>query len=115
MASIVAIEGNNITLDQTLGALTNKSVQAVLTAATGENSHVEGLNTVASSANQHVEGKLNILDKEDKYSHIVGNGKIVEEFINNQRVKRIDRSNAHTLDWSGNAWFAGEVKVGGTN
>ena len=41
-----------------------------------------------------------------KYLHIVGNG-------NDDK-----RSNAHTLDWSGNAWFAGDVYVGsasGTN
>ena len=24
------------------------------------------------------------------------------------------RSNAHTLDWDGNAWFAGDVYIGGT-
>ena len=23
------------------------------------------------------------------------------------------RSNAHTVDWQGNAWFAGEIKIGG--
>jgi hypothetical protein len=26
-----------------------------------------------------------------------------------------NRSNAHTLDWNGNAWFAGDIKVGGTS
>ena len=36
--------------------------------------------------------------------HIIGNG-----FGNN------DRSNAYTLDQSGNAWFAGDVYVGSTN
>jgi hypothetical protein len=25
------------------------------------------------------------------------------------------RSNAHTLDWSGNAWFAGDIKLGGND
>ena len=25
------------------------------------------------------------------------------------------RSNAHTLDWSGNAWFSGDVYVGSTS
>ena len=37
------------------------------------------------------------------YAHIIGNGTSEE-----------DRSNAHTLDWDGNAWFAGEVYVGGS-
>ena len=41
----------------------------------------------------------------DKYAHIVGNGTGIAD---NQR------SNAHTLDWEGNAWFAGKVFVGGT-
>ena len=38
------------------------------------------------------------------YAHIVGNG-----------TAESTRSNAHTLDWSGNAWFAGEVYVGSTS
>jgi hypothetical protein len=37
-----------------------------------------------------------------EYAHIVGNG----DSENN-------RSNAHTLDWSGNAWFAGSVTANG--
>ena len=26
-----------------------------------------------------------------------------------------NRSNAHTIDWSGNAWFAGDVYTGSTS
>ena len=37
------------------------------------------------------------------YAHIVGNGTAEDA-----------RSNAHTLDWSGNAWFAGKVSAGTT-
>ena len=66
-------------------------------------SHAEGFNTDASGVYQHVQGKYNIEDTADKYAHIVGNGTADDT-----------RSNAHTLDWSGNAWFAGEIKVGGT-
>ena len=62
-------------------------------------SHAEGGNTIASSENQHVQGKYNIEDTEGKYAHIVGNGD------NN------NRSNAHTLDWNGNAWYAGDVQA----
>ena len=69
--------------------------------ASGNGSHAEGSNTIASSESQHVQGKYNIEDKAKKYAHIVGNG----EYGN--------RSNAHTLDWQGNAWYAGEVQ--GTN
>lgn len=72
------------------------------TMASGNYSHSEGLFTRAMSENQHVQGKYNILDTKSKYAHIVGNGTSSK------------RSNAHTLDWSGNAWFAGNVYVGGT-
>ena len=71
------------------------------TTASGENSHAEGAGTIASGENQHVQGKYNIEDTANKYAHIVGNG---EDGKN---------SNAHTLDWEGNAWYAGEVQ--GTN
>ena len=72
--------------------------------ALGDNSHKEGLGTIACSDNQHVQGKYNIEDTESKYAHIVGNGS-----------NNASRSNAHTVDWSGNAWYAGDVKVGGTS
>ena len=72
------------------------------TTASGENSHAEGAGTTASSENQHVQGKYNIEDSENKYAHIVGNG---EDGKN---------SNAHTLDWQGNAWFAGKLSQEGT-
>ena len=65
-------------------------------------SHVEGINTLASSNYQHVQGKYNIEDTADKYAHIVGNG-----------TSTSARSNAHTLDWSGNAEFAGDVIANG--
>ena len=71
------------------------------TTASGGCSHAEGDNTIASSNYQHVQGKYNIEDANDKYAHIIGNG------------TENNRSNAHTLDWEGNAWFAGQVE--GTN
>ena len=46
-------------------------------------------------------GRLNIIDTEDKYAFIVGNG---EGQI---------RSNAYTLDWNGNAQYAGTVEATG--
>ncbi len=60
--------------------------------------HAEGYHTIAKSNYQHVEGKFNIEDADSRYVHIVGNGK-----------SDANRSNAHTLDWEGNAWFAGNV------
>lgn len=71
------------------------------TKAGGLYSHTEGDNTIASSRSQHVQGKFNIEDDDNIYAHIIGNGE-----DNNSR------SNAHTVDWDGNAWFAGEVKSG---
>ena len=72
------------------------------TTASGENSHAEGGSTIASSQNQHVQGKYNIEDLNGTYAHIVGNG---EDGKN---------SNAHTLDWEGNAWYAGKLSQEGT-
>lgn len=74
------------------------------TTASGECSHTEGAYTKALGEYQHVQGKYNIEDTENKYAHIVGNG-----------TSSTARSNAHTLDWEGNAWFAGDVFVGGSD
>ena len=74
------------------------------TTASGYSSHAEGESTIASGEFQHAQGKHNIADNDNKYLHIVGNGEDNE-----------NRSNAHTLDWDGNAWFAGDVYVGGTS
>lgn len=72
------------------------------TIASGDYSHAEGYHTTASSQCQHVQGKFNIEDTNNKYAHIVGNGN-----VNN-------KSNAHTLDWQGNAWYAGKLTQEGT-
>ena len=69
------------------------------TLASGSSSHAEGYKTIASGENQHVQGKYNIEDSSGAYAHIVGNGTMPSQ-----------RSNAHTLDWSGNAWYAGTVE-----
>ena len=72
--------------------------------AYGYSSHAEGSETIAASMEQHAQGRYNIEDADEVYAHIVGNG-----------TDDSARSNAHTLDWDGNAWFAGDVYVGGTN
>ena len=71
------------------------------TFALGNFSHSEGGGTVAIGDYQHVQGKHNIPDNEGNYLHIVGNGK---------GPAGGSRSNAHTIDWGGNAWFAGTVE-----
>ena len=72
------------------------------TTASGNNSHVEGIGTIASGEEQHVQGRHNIEDTANKYAHIVGNGS-----------SYYDKSNAHTLDWNGNAWYAGKLSQEG--
>ena len=80
------------------------------TIVSGAYSHAEGNNTIAASNNQHVQGKNNISDADEEgnalntYAHIVGNG-----------LSPMKRSNAHTLDWDGNGWYAGNLYVGGTS
>lgn len=74
------------------------------TVASGPRSHAEGQGTIASQWYQHVQGKYNVEDTEDKYIHIVGNGTGDDK-----------RSNAHTLDFSGNAWFAGGIELTSPN
>lgn len=79
------------------------------TIARGINSHAEGEFTSAEGRTQHVEGRYNISDTNNKYVHIVGNGKM------NYETESEEYSNAHTLDWEGNAWYQGTVKIGGTS
>lgn len=76
------------------------------TRAQGFASHAEGLGTIARKSCCHAEGKYNIEDNPigaalGNYIHIAGNG-----------TSDTARSNAYTLDWNGNAWFAGDVTVG---
>lgn len=73
------------------------------TVASGLCAHAEGMGTKAAGRHQHVQGHYNIEDTANKYTHIVGNG------------TNSTRSNAHTLDWSGNAWYQGTIKTGGTS
>lgn len=75
--------------------------EGAYTEVSGSYSHAEGYQIKASGNFQHVQGKYNIEDTTS--AHIVGNGSISV------------RSNAHTLDWQGNAWFAGDVYTGSTS
>ena len=101
-------EGNNTTASNfdshaegynTTASGMHSHAEGASTTASNLNSHAEGGSTKASSENQHVQGKYNIEDSSGTYAHIVGNG-----------TSDTARSNAHTLDWSGNAWYAGTVE-----
>ena len=70
-------------------------------------SSAQGRGTIATSRNQSVRGAYNIPDTPNadgngKYADIVGGGKNAD-----------DRANIYTLDWDGNAEFAGKVYSGG--
>lgn len=76
--------------------------------ASGQYSHGEGWWTIANHRSQHVFGEYNIADvssatvsNRGNYIEIVGNG------TDNAR------SNARTLDWSGNEVLAGNLTIGG--
>lgn len=76
--------------------------EGTATKAQGNHSHAEGNGSIASGEASHVQGKFNIIDSENTYAHIIGNG-----------TSDDDRSNAHTVDWSGNAWYAGDMNFKG--
>lgn len=87
--------------DSTTASSYSSHAEGGVTTASGVDSHAEGSNTTASGHNQHVQGKYNI-DSSD-YAHIVGNG------------QNKNPSNAHTVDWQGNAWYAGAVTSTGAD
>lgn len=64
--------------------------------ALGNFSHAEGYGTKTVASAQHAQGKFN--KESGDYIHIVGNG-----------TSDTARSNAHTIDWGGNAQFARNV------
>ena len=74
------------------------------TTASGFCSHAQNSNTIASGTFQTALGKYNVEDANDTYAVIVGNG-----------TSNTARSNALTVDWSGNVTTAGDVSAtGGT-
>lgn len=89
-------EGENTTASGYISHAEGRS-----TTASGSQSHAEGYGTKASSSYQHVQGKFNIDDSSDIYADIIGNG-----------TSDSNKSNTATVDWSGNAWYAGDVYVG---
>lgn len=79
------------------------------TIASGSYSHAEGFYSRATRRSQHVFGEYNVADtngsvasSKGMYIEIVGNG-----------TSAAARSNARTLDWSGNEAIAGNMTVGG--
>lgn len=69
------------------------------TRAAGLDSHAQGTGTIASGPSQHVAGKYNLAN--ENLAEIIGNG-----------TSGSNLSNARTLDWDGNGWYAGKITVG---
>lgn len=83
--------------------------EGVNTTASGSYSHAEGYYTTSQRKSQHVFGEYNVLDNggsgegtRGTYVEIVGNGTDLNT-----------RSNARTLDWSGNEELTGNIIVKG--
>lgn len=78
------------------------------TTASGYQSHAEGLYTIARRKSQHVFGEYNILDTSGSYGSVKGQ---YIEIVGNGTAENA-RSNARTLDWSGNEVLAGKLTIG---
>lgn len=96
-------EGN-----QTTASGANSHAEGYKTTASGRSSHAEGEETISNHRFQHVFGQANVADpssasvtERGNFVEIVGNGT-----ANNAR------SNARTLDWSGNEALAGSITLG---
>lgn len=101
-ANAAHAEGQNTTAS---GA--DSHAEGYQSTASGSVSHVEGFGTVAQRRSQHVFGEYNVLDatgsatnQKGAYIEIVGNG-----------TNSSTRSNARTLDWSGNEELSGTLTL----
>ena len=97
----VDIENKQITVSSSFQRYKNgESMYVYQSGAFGEASHVEGKSTISKGLAQHVQGKYNIIDNNELYADIVGNG-----------TSHTNRSNAYALTWSGDGKYAGDVYV----
>lgn len=78
------------------------------TVASGTISHAEGEGTIANHRGQHVFGRFNVADASEEAETAVGN---YVEIVGNGTADDA-RSNARTLDWSGNEVLSGKLTVG---
>ena len=79
--------------------------EGYLTKAAESYTHANGVGTEAHAYAETVIGTYNDYDAmNEPYAFVIGNG-----------YEDGDRSNAHTTDWQGNAWYAGEVTDGTGN
>ncbi len=95
-------EGYNTTASG--GAYGYSHAEGFKSIASGEAAHAQNYWTKASSDHQTALGKYNIEDNADTYAVIVGNGTADNA-----------RSDALTVDWSGNVVAAGDIEDGSGN
>lgn len=97
-------EGVNTKVDST-----SAHAEGYKTEALGPYSHAEGHGTIANGTAQHVQGRWNE-PLDGNYLHVVGNGnRTTTTDDQGNTVETITRSNCHTIDKNGNAWFSGKV------
>lgn len=106
----------------TTASAQNSHAEGQSTTASGIGAHAEGQSTTASGVNSHTEGGATIANH--KYQHVFGQFNVADtnvaaataigdyvEIVGNGTADNA-RSNARTLDWSGNETLAGKLTVG---
>jgi len=95
--------------DRSTASGESSHAEGTSTTASGRISHAEGLGTIANHVAQRASGAYNVADPstaaataKGNYIEIVGNG-----------TSNSNRSNARTLDWSGNEVLAGNLTASG--
>lgn len=96
-------EGGN-----TVASGSRSHAEGAYTVASGKRSHAEGEHTIANHFAQHVFGQYNIADPSQAAATAAGN---FIEIVGNGTADDA-RSNARTLDWSGNEELAGSITLG---
>lgn len=87
---------------QTTSAVLGSHAEGRESYAAGMYSHAEGFGTRTSADGSHAGGMFNVVDTNDTYAEIIGNG-----------ANGTSRSNARTLDWNGNEELQGTIYLGG--
>lgn len=82
--------------------------EGYIASAKGYSSHAEGYYTEARGLAQHTSGAYNIIDTSPSSQSVRGN---YIEIVGNGTENT--RSNARTLDWSGNEYLAGNLQAAG--
>ena len=83
------------------GESTDVSMHIIELSYIGDIINTTALGTIIIDSNAHIQGKYSDLNEESaKYAHIVGGG-----------TSDTDRKNIYTLDWDGNAYFAGDITI----